>query len=232
MLLLTNGEVRGLPAEAGSEVSLRIMRAAKQLFFERGYADTPLRAIASQAGTSESGVLRVYGSKNGVLRAVYGSCWAEINEHVERAITEAAQIDPDPRNLLLALIRAVFHKYETDSAMMTFMLSAFGFRDTTGLSMDTGVDPNIDRKVRDEYHRYLNRIHGLCAEVVAARPDLTRVGVTPTAVGHVFTSVIYGTQVGWYMAQQEEAEPVPNATMEETMAAARFFLYPERVADS
>lgn len=221
-----------MPAETGSDVSLRIMRAAKQLFFARGFADTPLRGIATEAGTSESGVLRIYGSKNGVLRAVYASCWAEINDHVEQALAAAAQKDPDPRNLLLELMRAVFQKYQADPAMMTFMLSAFGFRDTTGLSVDTGVDPSIDQQVRDEYHRYLNRIHGLCAAVVAARPDLTRAGVTPAAVGHVFTSVIYGTQAGWYMAQQEQGEPVPNVTVEETLAAARFFLYPERVADS
>ena len=66
--------------DAGSDVSQRVMRAAKQLFFAKGFAGTPLRAIATEAGTSESGVLRLYHSKNGLLRAVYASCWAEINE--------------------------------------------------------------------------------------------------------------------------------------------------------
>lgn len=221
-----------MPSETGSDVSQRIMQAAKQLFFVRGFADTPLRAIATQARTSESGVLRIYGSKNGVLRAVYASCWTEINDHVEQALAASAEKDPDPRNLLLELMRSVFQKYQADRAMMTFMLSAFGFRDTAGLSLDTGVDPRIDLRVRDEYHRYLNRIHGLCAAVVAARPELTRAGVTPAAVGHIFTSLIYGTQAGWYMAQQEEWEPVPNVTVEETLAAARFFLYPEGFMDS
>jgi AcrR family transcriptional regulator len=232
VLLLTIEGVKNMPAEAGSEVSQRIMRAAKQLFFARGFADTPLRAIATQAGTSESGVLRIYGSKTGLLRAVYASCWAEINDHVEQAVVAAAEKDPDPRNILLEFMRAVFEKYHADAPMMTFLLSAFGFPDTTGLSVDTGVDPGVDQQVRYEYHRYLNRIQSLCTEIVASRPDLSRAGVSSAAFGHLFTSVIYGTQAGWYMAQQEQGQPVPSVTMEETLAAARFILYPEKFVDS
>ena len=60
--------------DAGQTFRNACMRAAKQLFFAKGFAGTPLRAIANEAGTSESGVLRLYHSKNGLLRAVYASC--------------------------------------------------------------------------------------------------------------------------------------------------------------
>ncbi len=89
-----------MPAEAGSDVSQRVMRAAKQLFFARGFANTPLRAIAKEAGTSESGVLRIYHSKTGLLRAVYAECWAELNVLIEKALVAATKRDSDPRNLL------------------------------------------------------------------------------------------------------------------------------------
>jgi AcrR family transcriptional regulator len=215
-------------AEGGSDLSQRIMRSAKELFFARGFADTTLRSIASGAGTSESGVLRLFHSKTGLLRAVYASCWAETNEEVERALAQAALRDPDPRNLLLELMRAVLQRYQANPASMTFMLSHFGFRDTSGLNDDRAVDPEIDRRVRDEYHTYLNRIHDLCHEVASNRPDLVERGVTPVALGHVFTSITYGIQAGWYMAAQEHGATVPDVSVEEALAAARFFLYPEK----
>ena len=82
----------------GSDLSQRILRAARQLFFARGYVDTSLRAIATEAGTSESGILRTYRSKGGLLRAVYASLWAEVNVRIDEAMSQAAPHDPSAEN--------------------------------------------------------------------------------------------------------------------------------------
>jgi AcrR family transcriptional regulator len=219
-----------MPVETGSDVSQRILGAARQLFFAKGFAKTPLRAIANEAGTSESGVLRIYQSKNGVLRAVYASCWAEINAHVDQAMVVAAEQDPDPRYLLIQLMRAILEGYQSDPVMNIFLLSHFGFRETTGLSPEEGVDPAIDSAVREEYHRYLKRIHDLCNEVARSRPLLAEAGVTSVALGHIFTSIIYGIQVGWYMAEEDRETTPPSVTIEEALAAVRFVLYPKTFA--
>ena len=216
-----------MPAEAGSDVSHRVMRAAKQLFFARGYADTPLRAIAKEAGTSESGVLRIYHSKTGLLRAVYAECWAELNIRIEEAVVAAARRDSDPRNLLIVLMRTVLERYQEDPSLMNFMLSDFGFRETAGLSSSESIDPLIDARVRDEYHRYLTRIHDLCGAVVKDRPWLAEAGVTSAALGHIYTSIVFGIQAGWYMESQEPLTPASHVTIEETLAAVKFFMYPE-----
>jgi AcrR family transcriptional regulator len=89
------------------DLSLRILRAARELFFTRGFARTQLRTIASKAGTSESGVLRVYGSKSLLLRAVCESCWEEVNAELDRALKEKAARDDDPRSLLVEVMRTV-----------------------------------------------------------------------------------------------------------------------------
>lgn len=212
------------------DLSQRILRAAKQLFFARGFANTSLRAIASEAGTSESGILRIYRSKAGLLRAVYASCWTELNARIDKAMTSAAQRDPDPRNLLLELIRTVLEGYEADPPKMQFMLSHFGFRDTTGLAPLVDVDPNIDGQVREEYHRYLDRVHDLCAAIVRDHPRLSDGSVSLAALGHFAISIIYGIQTSWYMADQEELAAETVATREEVLTAVRFFLYPD-VAD-
>jgi len=216
-----------MPVDTGSDVSQRIMRAAKDLFFARGYANTSLRSIATEAGTSESGVLRVYGSKNGLLRALYASCWAEINERVDEAMVAAEEVDPDPRNLLLELIRTVWQIYQDDPRMMSFLLSHFGFRETFGLDDADGVDRDIDEKVRQEYYRYLSRPHELCSAVAESRPALAEAGVTAAALGHIFVSIIYGIQTSWLMAGRETDTSVPLVTMDEALAAAKSLIYPE-----
>jgi AcrR family transcriptional regulator len=218
-------------ADAGSDVSQRIMRAARQHFFARGFANTPLRAIANEAGTSESGVLRLYHSKNGLLRAVYADCWREINDYVDTALAEAAAMDPDPRNLVLAVMRAVLENYRADPQKNVFLLSHFGFRDSMGLSPDAGVDAATDAQVKSEYHRYLDRIEGLCGAVADQWPDLAQGGVTRAALTEIFTSVMYGIQTGWYMAEEEQdATRPPRVTIDEAVSAMRFFLYQEAAA--
>ena len=216
-----------MAVEPGTDVSLRIMRAAKQLFFAKGFANTSLRAIATEAGTSESGVLRIYQSKNGLLRAVYASCYTEINDHVDAAIAAAAERDADPRNLLLEVMRAVLDGYQADPAKNTFLLSHFGFRDSMGLSPESDVDPVIDAAVRQEYHRYLDRIHSLCAGVAGDWPALAEAGVTKAALAEIVTSVIYGVQTGWYMADEEQDTAQPRVTIDEALAVMKFFLFPE-----
>jgi len=215
--------------ENSLDLSQRVLRAAKQLFFTRGFVNTSLRAIASEAGTSESGILRIYRSKAGLLRAVYASCWTELNARIDEAMTSAKRRDPDPRHLLLELTRTVLESYQADPPKMQFMLSHFGFRDTTGLARLDEVDPSIDSQVREEYHRYLRRIHDLCGAIAANHPRLTDGSVSVPTLGHFAISIIYGIQTGWYMADQEQAAGQTAVTIEDVLAAVRFFLYPERI---
>jgi AcrR family transcriptional regulator len=216
--------------EGGSDLPQRIMSAAKDLFFVKGFAKTSLRAIASQAGTSESGILRIYQSKNGLLRAVYASCYGEINDHVDTALAAAAERDSDPRSLLLELMRAVLEGYQADPPKSIFLLSHFGFRETMGLSVEDGVDPAVDAAVRREYSRYLGRIRDLSEGVFERWPVLAASGVTCVALQEVFTSIIYGIQTSWFMAEEDPVRSQPQVTIEEAEAAMRFFLYPETLA--
>lgn len=213
--------------ENSPDLSQRVLRAAKQLFFTRGFANTSLRAIASEAGTSESGILRIYRSKAGLLRAVYASCWAELNVRIDEAMASATRRDSDPRHLLLELTRTVLESYQADPPKMQFMLSHFGFRDTTGLARLDDVDPSVDSQVREEYHRYLRRIQDLCNAIAASHPRLIDGGVSVATLGHFAISIIYGIQTGWYMAEQEQAAEQTVATIDDVLAAVRFFLYPE-----
>src|SRR5918999_5508512 len=47
-----------------------ILRAARRLFAERGYAATPVRLLAEQAGVAVQTIYDTFGSKSGVLRGL------------------------------------------------------------------------------------------------------------------------------------------------------------------
>src|SRR4051812_34773053 len=55
----------------------RILKTAKQLFAKQGYDHTSTVAIARAAGTSESQVMKHFGSKEGLLEEIFNAGWEE-----------------------------------------------------------------------------------------------------------------------------------------------------------
>jgi len=62
----------------------RILHAAKQLFARRGYENTSTVAIARLAGTSESQLMKHFGSKEGLLEAIFERGWRDLHLHIRR----------------------------------------------------------------------------------------------------------------------------------------------------
>ena len=211
--------------ETTIETSQRILVAARRLFFARGFAKTQLRAIASEAGTSETGVLRFYPSKTVLLRAVCEWCWAEVNAMLDARLIVAAEEDADPRSLLCELMRAVLRLAQTNAPMMTFLLTHFASPEAIGtLPTEGGLDTGVPTAGL-EFHRYQNRIHDLCAATLAANPAFSRAGLTVTALSHVVQSAIYGIQASWYIADQERAPESDKLSIDEGVAVLRCLLY-------
>lgn len=76
-----------------------ILRAAAKLFFEKGYAATTTRDIATLAKTSKRTVYAEFPSKEMILRALIGGSTAEITEAIDLEL-------PATRQALLATLRA------------------------------------------------------------------------------------------------------------------------------
>ena len=202
----------------------RVLQAARQLFFARGFAKTQLRAIASEANTSETGVLRFYESKIVLLRAVCESCWAEVNGQLEEALAAASLVDPDPRNLLEALMRTVLEFAQTEQPMMTFLQTHFASPEAISFMPPTGGAGVTYASAGREFHAYMARIASLCAAALEISPGLARKGVTVLALTHVVQSVIYGIQAGWYIADQEQAPAADKPSVEQGCAVLRCLL--------
>jgi AcrR family transcriptional regulator len=60
-------------------VHQRILQAGKALFATRGYEKTSTVAIARLAGTSESQLMKHFGSKEGLLEAIFDAAWAQLS---------------------------------------------------------------------------------------------------------------------------------------------------------
>src|SRR5437868_6726008 len=65
----------------------RILSSAKRLFAKQGYDHTSTVAIARAAGTSESQVMKHFGSKEGLLEEIFNAGWEEMS-YSFRAIHE------------------------------------------------------------------------------------------------------------------------------------------------
>jgi AcrR family transcriptional regulator len=81
----------------------RLMEAARTLFAERGYEATSTAAICRLAGTSESQLVKHFGSKQGILEAIFECTWEQINPAV-RLATESVLSAREKFKLVVEMI--------------------------------------------------------------------------------------------------------------------------------
>ena len=67
----------------------RLLNAGKTLFAKNGYEQTSTAAIAREAGSSESQLIRYFGGKAGLLEAIFNDSWTGLNDAVQLALTDA-----------------------------------------------------------------------------------------------------------------------------------------------
>ena len=96
----------------------RLLDAAKRLFAAHGYEQTATSAIAREAGTSESQLMRYFGGKAGVLEALFEDAWTQLNARVERAL---ANVESNREAVLIA-IQTIVSALSRDAALATLAM--------------------------------------------------------------------------------------------------------------
>ena len=94
------------------------MQGAKHLFASRGYEHTSTSAIARQAGTSESQLMKHFGSKAGLLEAIFNEGWGGITEEAR----SASQSMSSPVKKLGAISGCVLRRLDADPELKLLML--------------------------------------------------------------------------------------------------------------
>lgn len=88
---------------------MRLLNAGKTLFARNGYEQTSTAAIAREAGSSESQLIRYFGGKAGLLEAVFNESWSGLNQYVQSHI-EASQHGRDAIIRILSLMIQAFSR--------------------------------------------------------------------------------------------------------------------------
>lgn len=98
-------------------VHQRILQAGRALFATRGYEKTSTVAIARLAGTSESQLMKHFGSKEGLLEAIFDVTWTQLSLHFAK-LKEIRS----PRDKLYSLLETFLNALEGDPAGKELML--------------------------------------------------------------------------------------------------------------
>jgi AcrR family transcriptional regulator len=96
----------------------RLLEAGKALFARLGFEHTPTAAIAREAGTSESQLVRYYHSKVGLLEAIFNEAWAHLTKAIQQVVVGAA----DTREALVGVFDTVSAAFGRDPDLAYLLL--------------------------------------------------------------------------------------------------------------
>ena len=138
----------------------RLIEAALELFARRGYASTPVDAVAREAGVSPGLLYRHFRSKTDLLRAIF-----EESMHDVEATFADADREPDPARRLAALLRSIAAHVK---ARRRFWTLAYGVRMQRDVleGLDAMLEASTTRILRT-LERYLRGVGWPEAEMEA-----------------------------------------------------------------
>jgi len=184
---MTMPETVELPALTSSPPTSshdRILYAGKRLFARNGYENTSTVAIAREAGTSESQLMKHFGSKQGLLSAVLDHGWMKILRRVQ-----ATQGNESLQQRLLAALEAMVIELENDSEL----------KELVALEAHRVRKDGRDVLVSSGYRQFSELIASLLSEMrerKLIRPDVNldaiRAGLIGMADGLVREQVVAG----------------------------------------
>ena len=96
----------------------RLLEAGKSLFAKNGFEQTSTAAIAREAGTSESQLVRYYRSKVGLLEAIFNQSWTELNTSIQKVVVAAT----DAREALVGVLECITEAFGKDPALAYLLL--------------------------------------------------------------------------------------------------------------
>ncbi|HVS31358.1 MAG TPA: TetR/AcrR family transcriptional regulator, partial [Thermoanaerobaculia bacterium] len=96
----------------------RLLASGKALFARLGYEQASTSAIAREAGTSESQLVRYFGSKSGLLEAIFNESWSSLTEQIAPVAAQA----PHSREAFLRILNIVLAAFNRDHDLASIFL--------------------------------------------------------------------------------------------------------------
>jgi AcrR family transcriptional regulator len=89
---------------------MRLLASGKSLFSRLGYEQTSTAAIAREAGSSESQLMRYFGGKSGLLEAIFNESWGALNEVIAKNVAASEH----GREAILRILSLVVEAFGRD----------------------------------------------------------------------------------------------------------------------
>lgn len=121
----------------------RLLESAKHLFATRGFENASTVAIARAAQTSESQLVKHFGSKEGLLEAIFEQAWDKLAAHLRNV-----QSLPTPAEKLRSMLEIVTAAFDRDPEVKELLLlEGRRIRKEGGLFMLTAGFMNFVRTI-------------------------------------------------------------------------------------
>jgi len=95
----------------------RIMRAARDVFFDRGYTFSNIAEIAAKAGVSVASIYREFGSKEELFCRVVEDLYGQVRRECEKQLIETALPIEEEAMLVCVNIGTILHYNETQDML-------------------------------------------------------------------------------------------------------------------
>lgn len=177
------------------DLSERILASARTLFYENGYYGTATHEIAKKAGTSESGIFRLFKNKYGVLMAVYNEAWKKVNSRVNAILVST----DSPVESILKIVNTIFSMYDDDRMTINFIIINTGNTDTLIL------ERKEESIISQENLHYIFLIQELCKKCFDRKE--TNGFLTPESLCEGIMAIIEGVLLGWYLSDNSKDYP-------------------------
>jgi AcrR family transcriptional regulator len=183
----------------------RLMTAGKMLFSLHGYEQTSTAAIAREAGTSESQLVRYFSGKSGLLEAIFNETWSNLAEVVTTEVG-AAEHGRDAILRLLSLFVRAFGQDHDAAFIFLFegrrvrgneVVLSDGFRHFTEL-----LQQLIERGQKDGSFRTDLDSAALCSAMLGCAEGMIRDGLIaermnkPKPFSNETVQKVFGAMVG------------------------------------
>lgn len=182
-----------------NEARARILDAAEQLYYAKGYSAVGMDELRATAGVSLKRVYTLFPSKNDIITAVLGRKHEEWENMLAGAVDAAGK---DPRARLLAVYGFLEGWFCADDFRGCAFINAFG---ELG-----GTTPEIAQIVRSHKESFQQHMSGLVSEMGA--PEVLAAQLAILAEGAQSTAAISGDARVAVQAR-EAAEVLIDAAM-------------------
>lgn len=186
-------------------VEVRLLTAAKKLFATQGFENTTTSAVAREAGTSESQLIKYFGSKEGLLLKVFEEGWDRL-----AFVYTAASVSESPLEALRVVFELLIKMLTEDRELRDLML--FEGRRIRGKTNNVVVTAG--------YRRLYEEVTKLLADLL--KDGALNQKLRPVAIASAFIGMLESMLRDQAMSERTTGESSPKP--EEIRAMFQLFI--------